>query len=225
LSGEGLSSRLDAVRRARHSDRCRRARDHFEITEKTRADIAGQFNKAAIRVNSGNQPSTQGEIEPQSEFSSAGNHHPPTARTCPTSHHSSSLASTADSTSGRDLSVDFDTMQPGAEFDWVENLLDFVATSGKPETLVRSRDGSSSTASTPLERDIDLGTDAETTKHSNSQASENERRDDINGFATSSARTSQCQEDSSSSHHHRHRQHSRHIFSTLRTSPVVCQHF
>jgi hypothetical protein len=142
LSGEGLSSRLDAVRRARHSDRHRRARDNFKITEETLADIAGQFTKAAIRVNSGNQPSTQGAVEPQSKFSSAGNHYPPMVCAC----HSSSLASTTDSTSGRDVSVDFDTMQPQAEFDWVENLLDFVATaaSGESETSIRSRDGSSS---------------------------------------------------------------------------------
>jgi hypothetical protein len=57
LSGEGLSSRLDAVRRARHSDRRRRARDHFTTTVETRAGIAGQFTPV-------NQPSTQGEIEP-----------------------------------------------------------------------------------------------------------------------------------------------------------------
>jgi hypothetical protein len=88
-------------------------------------------------------------------------------------------------------------MRPEAEFDWVENLLDFVATSAEPETSIRSRDDSS--ASTPLERDIDLGTEAETTEHPNSPASENESRDDINDLDTSSTRTSQRQEDSSSS--------------------------
>jgi hypothetical protein len=190
LSGEGLSSRLDAVRRARHSDRRRRARDHFTTTVETRADIAGQFTP-------GNQPSTQGEVEPQSKTSSAGNRHPPTARTCSTSHPSSSLASTADSTASRDVSVNFDTMRPEAEFDWVENLLDFVATSAEPEASIRSRDDSS--ASTPLERDINLGTEAETTEHTNSSALENEGRDDINDSDTSSTTTSQRQEGSSSS--------------------------
>lgn len=207
LSGERLSSHLDAVRRARHSDRRRRERDNFRPTEETRADIADQFN-------SRNQPCIHGEVEPPSELSPTGIQHTPSGRADsiqlaedrPTSRRSSSPASTAALTSCQDTSADFDIAPSRAEFDWVENLLDFAATSREPETTIHSPTGSSSTMSTPPEPDADSETAANSalnssteSEHPDSPAPESEGRDDVEGTATSSTGTGQRRDDSSSS--------------------------
>jgi hypothetical protein len=123
-----------------------------------------------------------------------------------------------------------DNVQPEAEFDWMKNLLKFVAASSEPQTTIHSPTASSFTASTPMEPDVDSETAVESatlassvdSEYPNSQASEIDGLDDED-LTTSSTRATQHKKDSLSPSCRR--QHNRRIYSILRTPLILYQGF